>query len=325
HLYFGDTPLPNPNPELDALHFITSRYRPPLAVVALARKQFDKPVELLATKPIYENWKEGGDSQPAYWETQFFGRSYQMGSVAAAFADGDVGPFKLMAYNSQRGVDFFVANTGGEGVRPGKNPGDRVGQFRNLLVWLRPANQSFSFQIPKAAKMEIEEGIWFFQLERTWLAVHPIQLMSYRELSDRAEEAKQRYPEERMLHAIAIGRGYAGFALEVGEAESHGSYARFKQTVKQNSQLNLDALDRGTVNFRGSNGNRLELTYNSDNELPFLKRNGRIYNPSQQFDLYETVLGSPIVSLGWKQGTLQVNAGEKQFSTTVTQERTVAP
>ncbi|MDY7016287.1 MAG: hypothetical protein SVX43_22355, partial [Cyanobacteriota bacterium] len=53
HLYFGDTPLPNPKPELDALHFITSRYRPPLAVVALARKQFDKPVELLATKPIY--------------------------------------------------------------------------------------------------------------------------------------------------------------------------------------------------------------------------------------------------------------------------------
>jgi hypothetical protein len=326
HLYFGDTPQPNPNFELNTLYLITSRYRPPLAVVALARKQFEKPVELLATKPMYENWKDGGDSQPAYWETQFFGHSYQMGSVAAAFADGDVGPFKLMADNSGRGVDFFVANTGGdEGVKPGKNPGDQVGQFRNLLVGLRPANQPFWFQVPREAKAEVEEGIWFFRLERTWLAVHPIYLMPYGEVAIAEGKARKRYAEERMLRAIATGRNYAGFALEVGEVESHGSYEQFKGAVKQKSRLNLENLDRGTVIFRGSNGNRLELTYNSENELPLIKRNGRVYDRSKHFNLYETVSGQPVVSLGWKQGTLRVEAGGRQFSTRVTDEGKVAP
>ncbi|MDY6781269.1 MAG: hypothetical protein SW833_01720 [Cyanobacteriota bacterium] len=322
HLYFGDTPQPNPDPELNTLHFITSRYRPPLAVVSLARKEFEEPVEVLATKPMYENWTEGGDTQPGYWETQFFGRSYQMGSVAAAFADGDVGPFKLMAYNSQRGVDFFVANTGDKGVKRGKNRGDQIGQFRNLLLWLRPATQPFWFQVPKGAKGEVEEGIWFFQLERTWLAVRPINLIDYAEMPVE-EKVRKHYPDEQMLRAIAIGQGYSGFALEVGEVESHGSYEAFKQAVRQKNRLNLEDLANGTVDFRGSDGTRLELTYNSENELPIVKRNGSVYDRSQHFDLYNTVLGQPIVSLGWKQGTLKVEAGGRQFSTTVTDGREV--
>ncbi|MFM8306874.1 MAG: hypothetical protein ACKN87_07420, partial [Microcystis aeruginosa] len=114
-LYFGDTPVPNNRPELDSLYLITSRYRPPLAVMELARKNFNKPVEILASKPLYENWKLGNNQSPGYWETQFIGPSYQMGSLAGTFPDGDVAPFKLMAFNQQKGVDFFVANTGNNG------------------------------------------------------------------------------------------------------------------------------------------------------------------------------------------------------------------
>ena len=179
-LYFGDTTFPNPKPELDTLHLITSTYRPPQAIVALARKQFPKPVEILSTKPRYENWKPGRDQKPGYWETTFFGNSYQMGSLAGTFADGDVSPFKLMAYNSLRGVDYFVANTDGNWVQPGKNPDDQIGQYQNLLIWLRPtSNIPFFFQLPKTAKVEIEQGIWFFQLEKTWLAIRPINLNNY--------------------------------------------------------------------------------------------------------------------------------------------------
>jgi hypothetical protein len=64
---------------------------------------------------------------PGYWETQFFGKTYQMGSVAAAFPANDVAPFKLMAYSRSRGVDFFVANTENNWVRQGKNSGDEIG------------------------------------------------------------------------------------------------------------------------------------------------------------------------------------------------------
>ena len=96
-LYFGDSPLENDNPTLDTLHFITSSYRPHQAVVALAQKQFHKPLELLSSKPVYETWKPGNAEAPGYWETQFFGDTFQIGSLVSAFPAGDVAPFKLLA------------------------------------------------------------------------------------------------------------------------------------------------------------------------------------------------------------------------------------
>ena len=56
-LYFGDSPQPHPKPYHDLVHLISSSYRPPPAVVALARKQFSRPLELLNAKPTYEPWQ----------------------------------------------------------------------------------------------------------------------------------------------------------------------------------------------------------------------------------------------------------------------------
>ena len=314
-LYFGGSPLPNPNPELDSLHFITSPYRPPQAVVALARKQFKKPVEILSTKPVYENWKPGNDERPGYWETQFFGHTYQMGSVAATFPAWDVAPFKLMAYNRDRGVDFFVANTDKNWVRPGKNLGDEIGQYRNLLIWLRPTSEiPFFFQFPKTAKAEIEDSIWFFKLEKTWLAIRPINLSTYTPVAVNDDKYKQIYQQEQTYKAVSEGNSYAGFALEVGEEQSSGSYEEFKNNIKQKSKLNLDELAQGKVYLQGSNEYTLHFTYNPDYLLPFLKRNGIDHNWATNFDLYnsQTPDKSPI-SLGWKQGKLKVKAGGLQF------------
>lgn len=324
--YFGDTTLPNPQPERDAIHAITSAYRPPLAVVALARKQFSKPVELLSTKPTYENWKRGGEDRPAYWETTFFGHTYQLGSVVSELGDGDVGPFKLMAQNSKRGVDFFVANTGGNRVQPGKNPGDQIGQYRNLAIWLRPASDKpFFFQLPKTAKAEIEDGIWFFQLEKTWLAIHPINLSPYTVETLQAtsvqsiqnEDLAKLYSNERTLRATATGNGYAGWTLEVGEQESHGSYADFKQAVKTKSQLDLSGLATGTVQMKGATLTSLQLTHNPKKELPLVVRNGVKHDWFQNFDLYKPTEGTAPISLGWKTGKLRVEAGGSVFETTV--------
>jgi len=317
-LYFGDVTSPNPKPERDIIHLITSNYRPPAAVVALARKQFDKPVEILATKPIYENWKPGGEEQPAYWETSFFGNTYQLGSVAAKFADGDVGTFKLMAYNQERGVDYFVANTSGGWVKPGKNPGDQIGQYRNLVIWLRPASeQPFFFQLPKSAKVEQENGIWFLELEKTWLAIHAINLSAYTEVEIEKQKLAEHYSQEQTWQATSTGKDYTGFALEVGEQESHGSYSKFKQAVKAKTQLDLTNLATGTVELRGANGNRLQLTHNPKNELPIILRNGVQHDWLQQFDLYRSSNGKKPISLGWKTGNLRVEAGESIFEANV--------
>ncbi|NCQ90888.1 MAG: hypothetical protein DWQ58_01635 [Microcystis aeruginosa TA09] len=310
-LYFGDTPVPNNRPELDSLYLITSRYRPPLAVMELARKNFNKPVEILASKPLYENWKPGNNQSPGYWETQFIGPSYQMGSLAGTFPDGDVASFKLMAFNQQKGVDFFVANTGKNGVKPGKNPGDEIGQYRNLLIWLRPADQAFFWQLPKTAKVEKDDNIWFIQLEKTWLALRLINLSS----PEIIEIPNSPYPDDHTYQALPTGNNYAGFALEVGEAATQGSYENFKSIFKQKSQVNLTQINQGSLLFKGSQGQSLQFTYNQINLLPMLIRNGQKHDWSKNFALYNSLSrdNSP-VSLGWKKGKLTVKAGKYQFS-----------
>ncbi|MDB9393363.1 hypothetical protein [Microcystis aeruginosa] len=310
-LYFGDTPVANNRPELDSLYLITSGYRPPLAVMELARKNFNKPVEILASKPLYENWKPGNNQSPGYWETQFIGPSYQMGSLAGTFPDGDVAPFKLMAFNQQKGVDFFVANTGQNGVKPGKNPGDEIGQYRNLLIWLRPADQAFFWQLPKTAKVEKDDNIWFIQLEKTWLALRLINLSS----PEIIEIPNSPYPDDNTYQALPTGNNYAGFALEVGEAATQGSYENFKSIFKQKSQVNLTQINQGSLLFKGSQGQSLQFTYNQINLLPMLIRNGQKHDWLKNFALYNSLSrdNSP-VSLGWKKGKLTVKAGKYQFS-----------
>ncbi|MBD2122047.1 hypothetical protein H6F68_14205 [Trichocoleus sp. FACHB-262] len=317
-LYFGDATLRNPEPERDSIHVITSAYRPPEAVVNLARKQFAKPKELLITHPTYENWKPGRSDQPAYWETTFFGQTYQLGSVVSSFKDGDVGPFKLMAQNSQRGVDYFVANTDGDRVQPGKNRGDQIGQYRNLMIWLRPASDTpFFFQVPKSAKAEVEDGVWFFQFENTWLAVSPINLQPYEEVPIANKKTAELYRQERTLKSVPGDSAYTGFTLEVGEPATHGHYQQFKQAVKNKSQLNLSRLPQGTVQLRGVTGETLELRHNPQNELPTVVRNGAVYDWEQHFDLYKPTEGNGPISLGWKQGRLRVVAGNSTFETQV--------
>ncbi|MCU0532836.1 MAG: hypothetical protein MUD14_02935 [Hydrococcus sp. Prado102] len=313
-LYFGDTPIPNPNPKLDMLHVITSTYRPPQAIVALARKQFNKPVEVLATKPMYENWKPGNSDRPGYWETQFFGHTYQMGSVANTFPDGDVGPFKLMAYNSTRGVDYFVANTDGNWVQPGKRPGDRVGQFQNLLIWLRPTTQTpFFFQLPKTAKAEVENRVWFFQLEKTWLAIRPINLTPYVGTTIDDRKYGPIYRDEQTLKATIGQDKYAGFALIVGEQESYGTYEEFKSAIAHKSKLDLDRLDRGQVQLQDPQGNTLQLTCEPDTLLPTLIRNGKQFDWLENLALYNSDSDKAPISLGWKQGKLTIRTERSQF------------
>ncbi|MGK7933108.1 MAG: hypothetical protein AB4041_16980 [Microcystaceae cyanobacterium] len=315
-LYFGDTVIPNPRPELDTLHFITSTYRPPLAVVALAKKQFSKPLEILATKPLYENWKEGYDRIPGYWETQFFGRSYQMGSLAGAFADGDVEPFGLMAFNQERGVDYFAVNTGHKIVRPGKKRGDQIGQFQNLLLWLRTADETpFAFQFPKTATFEQDNDIWFIQLEKTAIAIFPINLSSPQQPIIKNSRWLKRYSAEQVLTATSKGNSYAGFALEVSDIDSQQTYQDFKKKVKQNNPLNLSQLQQGKVLFKGTGQNTLQLTYNQQNLLPILHKNGKLFDWSNHFNLYDsqTSDNSPI-NLGWKQGKLTVNVKDLSFT-----------
>ena len=328
-LYFGDSPQSNPAPYHDLVHLVSSHYRPPEAVIALARRQFPKPIELLNAKPTYETWLPGGEDAPAFYETLYFGHSFQMGTLPQG-SGGDWNGFKLMAFNACRGVDYLVASTG-------KNPacmstqsigGDNIAQYRNLVLWLNckgihcKGEVPFQFFLPKTVEWRSWQDMVFLQYEQTWLVLHPINLTFTGIDDDATEKIATLYPDDQIATAWGTG-SFSGFALEVGEAETHGSFEQFQDRVLSSARLDLQQLDRGIALYQGTTGEMVKLQYQQGGGLPRVWRNGVLVEWRDRTQLYQPADGSQTpISLGWKQGKLQVEAGGKRFVGQLTPQRT---
>ncbi|KAF3890949.1 MULTISPECIES: hypothetical protein [Nostocales] len=313
-LYFGDSPLADPNPSPDLVHLMTSTYRPPLAVVALARKQFPKPLELLNSKPTYENWKPGGDIAPAFYETLYFGNTFQIGTLAQG-SGGDWNGFKMMAFNSKRGVDYFIAATGTDPTQISSSSigGDRIAQYRNLIIWLNNKPKApFQFFLPQSVKLETKKGVTFIGYEKTWLALTPIHLTLEGINSTATEKILKKYPDHQILTATG-NDNMSGFALEIGEKATHGNWEQFQQSVLKTSRLNLSEIDNRTVEYKGVLG-KVKLQYQSQG-LPKVWRNGNFQDWRDRYAVYQNSQAkkTPIYQ-GWKQGTLEVVAGGYKFT-----------
>lgn len=311
-LYFG-APLKDSNPSADSVHLITSSYRPPASVVALARKQFQKPLELLNSKPTYENWKPGGDNAPQFHETLYFGNTFQLGTLPQG-SGGDWNGFKLLAFNQQRGVDYFIAATGTDPTQISTSTvgGDNVAQYRNLVIWLNnKPNAPFQFFLPKSVKLETTNSITFIRYEKTWLALTPINLKIEGINQAATEKIKERYPNDQILTAIGTN-STSGFALEVGEQETHRSWEQFKQSVLRKSRLNLNQISNGIVSYQGTTG-KIKLQY-QEKDLPLVWRNEQFHDWKKHYAVYQNATGNkaPIYQ-GWKEGKLLVEVGKHKF------------
>ncbi|MFP4354745.1 MAG: hypothetical protein ACLFUJ_06430 [Phycisphaerae bacterium] len=325
-LYFGsDAPIEDPISHYDDLHHITSAYRPPAAVVELAHKNIRKPVEILATKPHYDLWT-GGDVAPMYYETQYIGRTFQIGSAVSRDPMRPWNPnvFKMMAFNSKRGVDYFAASTTDVWDRWVKNAGDQIAQYRNLLIWLRPAEgeRRFTFQLPKTARRETAGGVIFIRYEKTWLALRPIGLgkLQPAELPDVTDrKTKEKKPNPKIAYydgsdffvAEIAGRdGYAGFALEVGEGDD---FEAFKKAVLAKSKLDLSDLSRGVVQLAGAGGATVKIVHNKTNDLPAVWRNGQAVDYTTWRDVYDPVDGQAPIRQEYRSGVLRVQSDNHVF------------
>jgi hypothetical protein len=313
-LYFGDSPIPDPNPEPDEVHLITSSYRPPVAVVALARKEFQKPLELLNSKPTYENWLPGSDKAPQFHETLYFGHTFQLGTLAQG-SGGDWNGFKMMAFNTTRGVDYFIAATGTDSAKISTSSigGDNVAQYRNLVIWLNDKpNAPFQFFFPKSAQLETHNGITFIRYEKTWLALSPINLKVSGINPVATEKISKRYKDDQILTAVGTTKRISGFALEVGERETHGNWKQFKQSVQKKSRLNLNQIGKPEVEYQGVAG-KVKLQYQRSGH-PKVWRQGQYHDWRNHYAVYQNADGNKTpIYLGWKEGKLKVEAGGHQF------------
>ncbi|MDZ8104691.1 MAG: hypothetical protein RM338_03585 [Nostoc sp. DedQUE12a] len=315
-LYFGDSPLAEPKPDADEVHLITSSYRPPKAIVALARKEFKKPLELLNSKPTYENWKPGGDAAPQFYETLYFGKTFQLGTLATG-SGGDWNGFKMMAFNAKRGVDYFIAATGTDPTQISTSSigGDNVAQYRNLVIWLNNKPKApFQFFLPKSAKLVTSKGVTFISYEKTWLALTPINLHLQGINLTATQKIQQRYPDDQILAAVGTGRTVSGFAFEVGEQQTYGTWEQFQQSIVKKSRLTLNEINPGVIEYQGVFA-QVKLQYQSNN-LPKVWRNGHYHDWRQHFALYQSADGNktPIYS-AWKSGKLKIEAGGYKFET----------
>jgi len=337
-LYFGDSPITNPPADRDDIHHVTSDYRPPASVVELARKNFEKPVEIFATKPVYSLWTPPNPVQPRFFETTYIGRTFQMGSVVSEKFEEtwDVNPFKMAVSNTKRGVDFLAITSNPHDGHGGKYQQDQIAQYRNLLIWLRPAQPvkwvqapkdanikelTFQLQIPKTAKLEEQNDIWFIAFENTFVAMRPIGLNKpapfERAKDDRRSDA---YRDEQFLRfgPTTHGDHLVGFALEVGE---EGNYEQFKKDVIARSKLDTAQLKTGRASLTSLDGRTLEIIYNNENDLPQIVRDRTARNFTKEFDIYGTgAAGETPIRQAWQSGELTITAGGKTFKSKLTQD-----
>lgn len=314
--YFGDYVLPLDNPEPDYIHTITSNYRPPQAVVELAHKNFPKPVELFLAHPTYEHWKQGASDRPEFFETQYIGNTFLLGSLPTGNPAGiwDVNGLKMLVQNTKRGADYFIPASGEAPTKitTSTNGKDTIGQLGSLLLHLNADGKApFHFFTPPDTKIEQKNGVWFFQMENTWLAIHPIRLNWTGENDAATAEVRKRAPGATIYSAQGTSDTFCGYAMEVGETPQ--SYEAFRDAVLAKSKVELNDLKVGAAVLQGANGHALRLQ-SVPGQLPQLWRDGQLHDWAKHYAPYQGANGAAPVEQGWKSGAFKVQAGAKSFS-----------
>ncbi len=155
-LYFGNATGPD-EIERDWLYGLTSDYRPPDEVVAIAQRRFLKPIELRRTHPHYENWKPGRYG-PAFYETLYISHSYQLGSLAKG-TGGDWSGFSLRVATDKGGTDALTVDA---------DKSHNIAQYKNLLIWY--GHSAPQIGVPGTC-IKQENDITFLVCDQTWIAI----------------------------------------------------------------------------------------------------------------------------------------------------------
>ncbi len=314
-LYYGDTPLKAHHHIADNVWPIISGYRPPAALVAFAQKDFEKPLEMFNSHPSYSNWLPGQAERPDAYETMFYGNSYTLGTLAKG-SRGDVSGFRLATRDEKQGALIAVGGTGATKRLHTGSGQDRIGQYQNLVLLLAPgtvtkkgqskANKAH-FSLPSGATIDQEGSVTFFRSGQTWAALLPVGGKAF-------QRGEARIGKGGKTKSIAIlstesnGGDLFGYALELGEEQSHGSYEAFKKAVLAKSKVELSGKN---ALFVGSDGRSLSVN-RATGGLPEVKRDGKIHDWKQHQDVYHSV-NSNALNLPRGSRVLEVNAGGHSY------------
>jgi len=177
----------------DEVHVFSSAYTPPPAIVNLGTENYERPRELLNSKPPYTEPQKGDwNTKPSAHETYYIGKTFEFGSLAQGTSKdgGDTSGFKVMVEDGKRGVADLQGAPGpdphylGSPVyKSGKVSGqNRVAQYRNSAIWLVKDGESpWFFVLPNHIGVEVVDGITFLNFDKTWMALQPINMKPFAE------------------------------------------------------------------------------------------------------------------------------------------------
>ncbi|MDX1926852.1 MAG: hypothetical protein SFV81_10050 [Pirellulaceae bacterium] len=326
-IWFGDHPHGKAsNWESDEVHQITSAYRPPLAVVNLARKRFQRPVEVFAAKPAYEATTGfESESLPEYSETQYIAHTYQLGSLTGGTSiDGDdVNGFKMLVYDDEQGAVALHAIPGNKPELPGSpmykqgvvSAPNRVAQHGNLALWLvRDGKSPWMWVVPASVEVDRRDEVTILKCDKTWVAIRPLgatNLEFNQDLTTQLEQNKNsNFAGHKVLSCHGRSQEFCGLLVEVGEPESHVSYDKFVEAVTL-AAPETHELDRGRVSYTAANGRSVAIEWHDAPLQLGVWRNGERRDLSN-LALYE----STILKSAWGSGELTITTDGASFHTT---------
>ncbi len=344
-LWFGDAPARPEQFEADEIHLITSAYRPPQAVVHLARKNFPRPKEVIAGKPRWAAWRTPDDAAPTYRETHYFGRTFQFGTLARGTQNPDVNGFKILVYSRRRGAETIMAAPTDEPLRLGSPQYQEgilashsaVGQNGNMAIYLtRESDKPYLFLVPESAEIIERGGVTFVRCERTTIALWPINLtpprldrertdrVQYEVRTDREgrEERRPRWTGSKILAARRRAAGHYGFAIEIDEGNAERFIAAASNIRPETGEVPV----RGAAAMTAVSGRRVRLQWGDTLAAVHIWRDGRLrdWDSPEELVAYRTLDGE-LIDQSWQgDGTLRVASGGKTFTCTVTPDGRVS-
>ncbi len=314
-LYYGDTPLSPGKHIADNVWPIVSGYRPPAALVAFAKKEFEKPLEMFNSHPTYSNWLPGQAERPNAFETMYYGNQFTLGTLGKG-SRGDVSGFRLATFDSKKGAAIAVGATGATKRLHTGSGQDRIGQYRNLVLLLAPGQvtrkgktnpNKAHFSVPPGGQVEQAGPVTFIKTESVWAALLPVGGTPFKQGSARIGKGGKT-TNIGMLSTESTEAEAFGYALEVGEKETHGSYEQFKQAVTSKASISLHS--QGAT-LTSSDGRTLKVT-RAGAGLPQVERDGTPHDWAKHQDVYHSV-DSNALNLPRNKRVLEVTAGGHSF------------
>ena len=343
-LWFGGSPILPQQFESDEAELITSGYRPPAAIVELARRNFPRPVTITSGKPDSSPWNHLEAKQPKFYETQHYGKKFQFGTLRQGTQTPDVNGFKILVSHSKRGADTIVAAPVSdptlitspkytEGVLA---PNSAVAQYDSQAIYLTQASDHpYRVLIPVDAEVHHHEGVTFVYCEQATIALWPVNCDPFEEdpsateavqwtKSNNKSNKDQRtelWPQSRVLTAQRKLEGVYGFVIEI----SDGNRQQFVDAAVKLRPETDEILVRGAAAFTGTTGKRIRLQWGNVPQAIHVWLDGRKrdWDSPENLACYHTVAGkdaqaSPLVQQGWQtDGQLHVAAGGFVFQCTV--------